>query len=134
MNSVFLLIHIHEVFEEEDVKFIGVYGSRLDAEAAVRRVSGQSGFRETSDGFAIIEYALGEDDWTEGFVSLAGLVGKERARDVPSWAIGERPTAEESNNEFAKRLLDARYGEGNYNKSLISEFNGIRKWRNRAFK
>jgi len=63
----------------------------------------------------------------------AGLSGKEAARDVPSWAQGERPLTTESGTEFAQRLLDAKYGQGTYPKGPGSEFNKIKKWGDRAF-
>ena len=58
---------------------------------------------------------------------------KEGAKDVPSWAKGERPYKNEAGNDFAKRLLDEKYGSGNYRKGPNSEFNQIRKWGDRAW-
>jgi len=63
----------------------------------------------------------------------SGVSGKEGAKDVPSWAKGERPKVDESGKDFAKRLLDKKYGEGNYDKGPGSEFNKIQKWGDRAF-
>ena len=63
----------------------------------------------------------------------AGVSGKEGAKDVPSWAKGQRPQIGESGKDFAKRLLDAKYGPGNYDKGPTSEFNQIQKWGDRAF-
>lgn len=63
----------------------------------------------------------------------SGVSGKEGAKDVPSWAKGERPTVNESGKDFAKRLLDKKYGEENYDKGPGSEFNKIQKWGDRAF-
>jgi len=63
----------------------------------------------------------------------AGVSAKEGAKDVPSWAKGQRPRVGESGKEFAKRLLDGKYGSGNYDKGPGSEFNQIRKWGDRAF-
>jgi hypothetical protein len=62
-----------------------------------------------------------------------GLSGKEAARDVPSWAKGQRPLVGEPGKKFAERLLDAKYGRGNYPKGPGSEFNKIQKWGDRAF-
>jgi hypothetical protein len=45
----------------------------------------------------------------------SGVSGKEGAKDVPSWAKGERPKV------------------GNYDKGPGSEFNKIQKWGDRAF-
>lgn len=60
---------------------IGVYESRSAAEAAVQRVASQNGFRdwpniidpltdEEENGFYIDEYQVGNDRWTEGFVTV----------------------------------------------------------------
>jgi RHS repeat-associated protein len=62
-----------------------------------------------------------------------GVSGKEGAKDVPSWARGQRPRIGESGKEFAKRLLDEKYGPGNYDRGPTSEFNQIKKWGDRAF-
>lgn len=63
----------------------------------------------------------------------SGLTGKEAASDVPSWAEGERPLIGESGKDFAKRLLDNKYGAGNYPTGPGSEFSKIKKWGDRAF-
>ena len=63
----------------------------------------------------------------------SGLSGKEAAHDVPSWAQGERPLTTESGRDFAKRLLDDKYGAGNYPAGPGSEFSKIKKWGDRAF-
>jgi hypothetical protein len=63
----------------------------------------------------------------------AGLSGKEAASDVPSWAHGKRPLTIEDGTQFAERLLDAKYGKGNYPRGPGSEFNKIKKWGDRAF-
>jgi hypothetical protein len=62
-----------------------------------------------------------------------GLSGKEAADDVPSWARGERPRTTESGRDFARRLLDDKYGAGNYPTGPGSEFSKIPKWGDRAF-
>lgn len=63
----------------------------------------------------------------------SGLSGKEAAADVPSWAQGEQPLMTENGRDFAKRLLDDKYGAGNYPTGPGSEFNKIKKWGDRAF-
>jgi hypothetical protein len=73
MASVFVLQHVH-VREGgvEDVKFIGVYSSRENADAAVARLSGQLGFSDAPDGFHVDEYRVDQDHWVEGFVTVVG--------------------------------------------------------------
>ena len=63
----------------------------------------------------------------------AGQSGKDAADDIPSWAEGERPETDESGKEFAKRLLDDKYGVVNYPTGRGSEFSKIKKWGDRAF-
>ena len=70
MKSVYLLWHTHELSQgEDDDKLIGVYATREDADAAIRRLSGQPGFRHFPEGFLAEEYEIGKDHWTEGFVT-----------------------------------------------------------------
>ncbi|ACA16903.1 RHS protein [Methylobacterium sp. 4-46] len=58
--------------------------------------------------------------------------GKERATDIPSWAKGQKPNPGESGRDFADRVMDARYGKGNYPKGPGSEYNQIRKYGDRS--
>jgi len=66
--------------------------------------------------------------------SISGENEKQAAKDVPSWAKGKRPYKGESGKDFAKRLMDEKYGKGNYEKYPGGEFNKIKKWGDRAFK
>ncbi|RXO30028.1 hypothetical protein D0525_24515 [Salmonella enterica] len=51
-----------------------------------------------------------------------------------SWAKGERPYVGENGKEFAKRLMDKKYGEGGWDaKGARSEHNKIQKWGDRGF-
>lgn len=59
--------------------------------------------------------------------------GKEKADDVPSRFRGERPYIWESGADFAKRLLDAECGVGNYKTGTGSDFARLQKWGNRGF-
>ena len=60
--------------------------------------------------------------------------GKEKASNRPSWTLGERPEPGESGKDFAKRVMDKRYGEGNYKKGPSSEYNRLKKWGDRGGK
>ena len=72
-NVVFVVHHEHELApDRDDVKMIGVYSSKAEAEAAVARLSAQPGFRETTSGFSIDRYRLDEDHWVEGFITMVG--------------------------------------------------------------
>lgn len=65
---------------------------------------------------------------------VSGKSGKEAANDVPSWARGERPHVDENGNGFAKRLMNNKYGKGNYKTGPGTEYNSLRKWGDRGFK
>ena len=78
-QTVFVVQHLRSEEESEDVKLIGVYSSRAEAEAAVdrkRKFPGFSAFPrivdplhdEDESGFYIDEYPLDQDQWSEGFV------------------------------------------------------------------
>lgn len=69
---VYVVQHSHMLSDrEEDFKFIGVYSSRLNAEAAVHRLSTLHGFAESPLGFSIDLYELDQDHWTDGYVTVA---------------------------------------------------------------
>jgi hypothetical protein len=71
VDEVFVLWHVHELGEgDEDVKLIGVYRSREDAEAAIKRVGSQPGFADTPQGFDMCLYRLNQDHWTEGYTTV----------------------------------------------------------------
>jgi len=59
---------------------------------------------------------------------------KEKSSDIPSWARGEKPKQGESGNEYAKRVMDQKYGAGNYKKGPGTEYNKLRKYGDRGGK
>jgi hypothetical protein len=63
----------------------------------------------------------------------AGATGKAGSTDIPSWAEGQRPYVGESGSQYAERLLDGKYGKGNYDKGPTSEYNKLRKYGDRHF-
>ncbi len=72
MTHAYLLWHIHELGDEEDWKFIGVYSSPEQVDAARERVSRLPGFRDHPDDFRTEKVAVDVDQWTEGFVTEPG--------------------------------------------------------------
>jgi hypothetical protein len=62
-----------------------------------------------------------------------GLSGKEGAKDTPSWAKEHLPKVGESGKEFAKRILDQKYGPIKHNEGPGSDFSKIKKWADRSF-
>jgi hypothetical protein len=82
--KVFVLQHVHTRDDgTEDVKFIGVYSSRENAQAATIRLGKAPGFSDTPTGFHIDEYQVDKDQWTAGYAALAAACS---ACDAPSLA------------------------------------------------
>jgi hypothetical protein len=98
MASVFVVHHSYEIGDRDEVKLIGVYGSRDDAEAAIVRLASRPGFREHTSGFHIDEYQIGKDHWVEGFSSLVTVMVPLLDEGVDVW----RPV-------HAEVLPDGRY-------------------------
>jgi hypothetical protein len=70
--TVYVLQHVHSTDDgAEDVKFIGVYSSRENAQAAITRLGQAPGFSEVPDGFHIDAYQVDKDQWVEGYSTLA---------------------------------------------------------------
>jgi hypothetical protein len=67
---------------------------------------------------------------------VAGQTGKEAATDIPSWVKNEHypsPRVGEHSADYAARILDHKYGPGNWQKGPTSEYNQIEKWARRHF-
>ncbi|ESQ10783.1 MAG TPA: hypothetical protein DIW77_20195 [Chromatiaceae bacterium] len=60
--------------------------------------------------------------------------GKVGAKDVPSWVKGSRPRVGQSGKDFAREMMDAKYGKGGWSDTgARSEFSKIKQWADRAF-
>ena len=70
MTQVHLLWHIHDLGDEEDWKFVGVYSSPEQLDAAKTRVGRLPGFRDDPDAFRVEDVTVNEDLWTEGFETV----------------------------------------------------------------
>ncbi|REK46751.1 MAG: RHS repeat-associated core domain-containing protein [Planctomycetota bacterium] len=68
-------------------------------------------------------------------IRKAGVKGKAGATDIPSWVRrgGEIPNIGEAGRDFAKRLMDEKYGAGNWKRGAGTEFSEIQKWADRSF-
>ena len=78
MATVYVLQHEHDWCGDDEVKFIGVYAVPADAEAAIRRLRGQPGFRDWPEGFSIDRYEIGVDHWVEGFATMVNILVPSR--------------------------------------------------------
>jgi len=83
--------------------------------------------------FPLYEYLMDQANQTIPTIcDFAKKSGKEKASDIPSWAQGERPLPGESGKDFANRILDKKYGKGNYPKGPGSEHNKLKKYGDRS--
>ena len=74
MTKLYVLQHVHLLDGgEEDVKFIGVYSSRENAQAAITRLRQAPGFSDAPAGFHIDEYELDKDQWVEGYSAVSAV-------------------------------------------------------------
>ena len=70
--KIYVLQHVHSMQDgTEDVKFIGVYSSRDNAQAAIARLGQAPGFADALAGFHIDEYQVDKDQWVEGYSAFA---------------------------------------------------------------
>jgi hypothetical protein len=68
MKSVFIVQHVHEKDEKnEDVKFIGSFSSKDQAEKVVSHLKTLPGFTLSPNTFTIDEYEIDKIYWAEGF-------------------------------------------------------------------
>lgn len=81
--AVFVLQHVAREREADaDVKLVGVYATRQEAQNAIRRLRMAPGFRENPDGFYVDEYLLDQDHWTEGFGEASAQTNASTARSA----------------------------------------------------
>lgn len=59
MKTVFTLDHINKV--NQDIKGIGIYASKEEAEKAIERAVKLDGFRDCPEGFVIQEIEIDKD-------------------------------------------------------------------------
>jgi hypothetical protein len=85
MQTVFVVQHSYEDGEHEETKFIGVYASVADAEEAIARMRELPGFRHHRHGFTIDACVVGQDHWTEGFVSLVTIMVPVADTTMQAW-------------------------------------------------
>ena len=59
---------------------------------------------------------------------------KTRATDKPSWAAGQEPEDEENGKQYAKRMMDEKYGKGNWTRKgkQGEEYSQLKKYGDRA--
>jgi hypothetical protein len=68
--------------------------------------------------------------------TIPNQTGKAAASDAPSWCQGARPMIRETGKDFARRLMDEKYGADKWPSSpeRQTEFSKIKKWGDRNFR
>ncbi len=80
----------------------------------------------------IDSFGAKSDIYKEPIPRLSGQAG---AKDIPSWARGMRPRIGEAGKDAAERVLDQKYGKGNWNKDDDGrEFYKLQKYFDRSFR
>jgi hypothetical protein len=70
VKDIYVLHHINELENEDDIKLIGVYSTEEKAKQAISKLSSQPGFVQSKEGFHIEKYEIDKDHWCEGFVTI----------------------------------------------------------------
>ena len=68
MKTVYLLHHTARVGRDEDVKLVGVFRSKEDAERVIAQLKDKSGFRDAGGEWSCHEHEIGKFHWQEGYV------------------------------------------------------------------
>ncbi len=69
MKVVYILEHIYELEEVDQIKFIGVFSSYENAELAIDKLKGLPGFKNFPiECFQISENIIDNIGWPEGFI------------------------------------------------------------------
>src|SRR5487761_358804 len=74
-----------------------------------------------------------DDELPEFKEPIPRLSGRDGAKDIPSWARGMRPRVGENGRDYAKRLMDEKYGPGNWDKTK-PEYKQLQKYGDRNFR
>ncbi|MCO4782684.1 MAG: hypothetical protein KC646_10210 [Candidatus Cloacimonetes bacterium] len=69
-KKVYLLQHCYELNDQEEVKVIGIYSSKEEANNTIERLVLEVGFKDYPDKFFVDEYLLNKDHWCDGFVTV----------------------------------------------------------------
>ncbi len=65
--KVYYLKHIRKIDGYDELKSLGIFSSKKEAEEAVEYYKKLPGFKDFLDGFCINEYEIDKDYWIEGF-------------------------------------------------------------------
>lgn len=69
MKTVYILEHIYEFEEKDEIKFIGVFSSKENATKAINKLIKINGFKDYPiDCFQISENLVDKINWEEGFI------------------------------------------------------------------
>jgi hypothetical protein len=70
MEKIYLLNHVYEQDEIEEIKFIGAFSSFEKASAVVEELKNMPGYnKHPIECFEIMDWIIDEYTWKEGFIS-----------------------------------------------------------------
>lgn len=78
---VYVVHHEYELWGREELKFIGAFATRSDAERAIEGLREQPGFRDWPEGFEITKAHLGTHWWEQGFEKVVPIHVEVRGTD-----------------------------------------------------
>jgi len=141
-KTFYELCHMRVDDEDRDYdKLLGIYSTQEKAEEGLALLRDKPGFRDHPDGFEINEGPMNKTDMTEGFITVWGdeelppqavwSISKRGPKDIPIWALGQEPRADENGGDFACRLMDMHHGCSNWTGDN-DEFDQLRKFGNRG--
>ena len=70
MDSIFILEHVYEINDVDEIKHIGVFTTEVKAQEAIEELKDLPGFNKFSiDCFKISKCKLNHYEWKNGFVN-----------------------------------------------------------------
>jgi hypothetical protein len=154
MNRLYYeLWHLrYDDWDRDYDKLLGIYSTEEKAEAGLALLRDKPGFRDHPDGFEINEGLMDETGMKDGFITLWGdeemdaasaRAGRplhlpipqieEGPKDIPIWALSQRPSIGEDGGDFARRLMDEHYGRDDWSRD-DDELDQLRKYCDRVFR
>lgn len=117
---------------DDEIEILAFFSTKEKARKALKELLKIPELKLITDRLDVYEENINWKEWSEGFITTkealrkiredkneenykykkpkSHLSDKENAEDVPAWAAGKRPYKGESGEEFAKRLMNEKYG------------------------
>lgn len=147
LKYLYELQHIDEIRksdeEELNVKRLGIYASKKEANEAIEIYKKLPGFSEKmevfdaeddyTEGFCISTIVIGTTYWEGGFTPSQHISIEKETEiklNLPAWfSIDTEPNPNESSMAFAQRIMQQKYHTVDYPTDPQSEFEQIKKFK-----